>query len=637
MAYERKESSFDWLALWILVSTWASLSGWILSAFGSLNLPGEIFSLAMFVGFLVLYRSQLLGRHRPMMWRKFHSRFIRSRYFAPKLWLILTIIACVGGIVYTPNNYDYLTYRFPRVLYWTWDQGWYWVPTRNERINFSGPGFEWLMVPLFIIFKTDRLFFLINIISYLLLPQVVFSVFFRLGISKRISWWWMWVLPCGYCYVLQAGSVGNDSFAAVYLLASLHYLFQAKNSFPLKNLSFSCLAIALMTGAKASNLPLVLPWLILLFYHRKYFLENSRPAIIALVLIVAAAVSFLPMALLNIHFTGDYAGDPLNAKRMKLSNPVIGVLGNSLQLAKENLAPPVLPETVDWTAKAPPELVAYLRRGFPRLDLHTGELQIEEGAGVGLGIVLCVILFMAVGIRARFAHPSLIVTRNSLSPGMVAAVAVAMLGYMSKMGSESTSRLMAAYYPMVIAMILLLVSLDGRMVHRRIFRGFAILSMLSALPLLILSPSRPLFPEQLVASLMEKCHVPPRIITRYNQVYSVYAVRADCFKDLIALIPPGARVIGLVQNGDAPVAALWRPFGARKVMEVTPQDSLEAIKGQGIQYLVISEDALENSYNTPLSSLMAKWPGALLAQKGVMVKAHFDAETWYLLGLQTGS
>ena len=310
--HESKKASIDWLALWILFSAWSSLSGWCLAFSGLLNPVAIVLSYALFFGGLFFFRCQLQGEGALM-----RERIIRSRFWVPKIWLGLALLALIGGIIHTPNNYDYLTYRFPRVLYWTWEQSWYWVSTINERINYSGTGFEWLMVPLFVLFKTDQLFFLINFISYLFLPGLIFSVFSHLGIAKRICWWWMWVFPCGYCYILQAASVGNDSFAAIYFLASLHYLYRATDAPSVRNLTFSALAIALTTGAKASNLPLVLPWLIVLFFHRKGFLDKCRPAIVALVLIVSATVSFLPMAILNIHYTGDFAGDLINRKPVR--------------------------------------------------------------------------------------------------------------------------------------------------------------------------------------------------------------------------------------------------------------------------------------------------------------------------------
>jgi len=552
---------------------------------------------------------------------------------APKIWLLLTAFALAGGILYSPNNYDYLSYRFPRLLYWSWDHAWGRIPTIDERMNYSGTGFEWLMAPLFIVFKTDRLFFLINILSYLLMPGLVFSVFSRLGISKRISWWWMWILPCGYCYILQAASAGNDAFAAVYLLASLHYLLQMKDSSAPRNLALSCLAIALMTGAKASNLPLVLPWLILLFFRGKSFLTSVRPGLFAIFLVLAAAVSFLPVALLNIQFTGDYSGDPDNSTKMKVSNPVIGVAGNSLQLMTDNLSPPLLLRRIDWTVRLPSQLKAYLLRDFPRLDLHMGELQIEEEAGLGLGIVLYVSLFIVAGIVARLRDRSLIAPQNRRALWVVGAGAIALLAYMSKMASEATSRLIAAYYPLLVAGVLVLASLDGRILHRRIFGWMGILVMLSALPLVILSPARPLFPVQAVSEIMAWSHVPAEIIARYQQVYAVYAERSDAFKEFIAALPPGEQAIGFLQDGDDSEVSLWRPFGARNVIEVTPEDSGEELRARGIQFVVVSQKALAIRHHTTLPLLLAKWSGSLVEEKSLILMVHVGPEKWYLLRL----
>jgi hypothetical protein len=628
MIYAKKGASFDWLALWILFSAWSSLSGWCLSAFGYLNPAGINFSYSIFLACLILCRAHLQVEAGRPGWK-----ILRSRLLAPKIWLLLTAFALAGGILYSPNNYDYLSYRFPRLLYWSWDHAWGRIPTIDERMNYSGTGFEWLMAPLFIVFKTDRLFFLINFLSYLLMPGLVFSVFSRLGISKRISWWWMSILPCGYCYILQAASAGNDAFAAVYLLASLHYLLQMKDSSAPRNLALSCLAIALMTGAKASNLPLVLPWLILLFFRGKSFLKSVRPGLFAIFLVLAAAVSFLPVALLNIQFTGDYSGDPDNSTKMKVSNPVIGVAGNSLQLMTDNLSPPLLPRRIDWTVRLPSQLKAYLLRDFPRLDLHMGELQIEEEAGLGLGIVLYVSLFIVAGIVARLRDRSLIAPQNRRALWVVGAGAIALLAYMSKMASEATSRLIAAYYPLLVAGVLVLASLDGRILHRRIFGWIGILVMLSALPLVILSPARPLFPVQAVSEIMAWSHVPAEIIARYQQVYAVYAERSDAFKEFIAALPPGEQAIGFLQDGDDSEVSLWRPFGARNVIEVTPEDSREELRARGIQFVVVSQKALTIRHHTTLPLLLAKWSGSLVEEKSLILMVHVGPEKWYLLRL----
>jgi hypothetical protein len=619
MSIEKKRVSLDWLALWILLSTWASVSGWCLSALGWLNPLGIILAYALFLGILVLFRSQL-----PVQ-RRLARRIFRSRFLVPKIWLVLTILAFVGGLAYSPNNYDYLTYRFPRVLYWSAEHHWYWIDTADDRLNFSGTGFEWLMVPLFILFKTDRLFVLINLASYLFLPGLVFSVFTRLGISKRISWWWMWVLPCGYCYILQAGSVGNDSIAAVYFLASLHYLFQSRG----RSLSF--LAIALTTGVKASNLPLLLPWLVALFFHRHFLFEKGRLPLLGLVIILAGLASFLPTAALNIRFTGDFAGDPQNLKGMKLSHPAIGVVGNSLQFAVNNLEPPILPSELDCARILPSRLRSELESGFPLLELRTVQMQVEEMAGVGLGCVLFLGIFVVAGVKAMAFAPSLIAPRRWEGVAIGMAVALALAFYMAKIGNPAGSRLITAYYPPVIAATLVLISLDGRAVRRGVFNWMGLTAMLSAVPLVILSPARPLFPVHFVSQLITKSNLPSSAIARFNQVYSIYAKRADLYHELIALIPPDQLTIGFLAGGDTSEAPVWRPFGLRKVVDLRADDPLPEIKKQNISYVIVSEVTLVYSYHTTIDLLLSHWNGSLVAQRTIAVKAHTGPEIFYLI------
>ena len=261
-----------------------------------------------------------------------------------------------------------------------------------------------------------------------------------------------------------------------------------------------------------------------------------------------------------------------------------------------------------------------LLRDFPRLDLRSGELQIEEEAGLGLGAVLFAALFMGQGLWARIAEPRLIIPRDGRSLAIVGAGLIAWLAYMLKMGSESTSRLLAAYYPMLIAGLLVLMSLDGTIMRRAFFKWIGCLAMLSALPLVILSPARPLFPVQLVSEVLTRCHVPETIIERYNNVYTVYGARSDVFRDLVVSIPSDERVLGFLQFGNAPQAALWRPFGTRKVLDVTPDESKEEITARGIHFVIVSQKALALRYGITVADLMARWSASLAAEK----KSHPD-------------
>jgi hypothetical protein len=193
--------------------------------------------------------------------------------------------------------------------------------------------------------------------------------------------------------------------------------------------------------------------------------------------------------------------------------------------------------------------------------------------------------------------------------------------------------LLAVYYPLLIVGILVAVSLDGRIVHRRIFNWLGFIAMLSALPSVILCPARPLFPTQVVADLMTRNHVPAAILARYNAVYTVYAVRADALKEMTALIPPGERAVGFLQGGNDAGISLWRPFGSRKVIEVTPENSREEVKAQGIRFVVVSQKALADRYHMTLASLLAKWSGSLVETKSINLMSSQGSQTWYMLSL----
>jgi hypothetical protein len=615
----------DWLSLWILFSAWCPISGWTLSLLGCLNRTGICVSGALFIAFVfaIARRLELVEKASYARWR-----LVRSRWILPRLWLLLTVLTLAGGIIYTPNNYDYLTYRFPRLLHWCWEQRWYWIPTINHRMNFSGTQFEWMMAPLFILFKTDRLFFLLNFVSYLLFPGLIFSVFNGLGLSKRISWWWMWVLPCGYCYVLQAASVGNDSFAVIYLFASLHYLFRAKVSSPAKNLAFSVLAIGLLTGAKASNLPLVLPWLTLLFFTREALFERSAFLAVTLAAVAALVASFVPTALLNRHYTGDFFGDPTNQSHMKVPDPVGGIVGNFLQISVENLAPPLWPKPVSWNPELPSSLKAMMDRDFPRLDLSTEEFPIEEGAGAGLGIVLGVVPFLTAGIRSRLFARRVLRPRGQIGVWISAAMGVACLVYMAKIGNEAASRLVAPYYALIVGCVMVLVSIDGRLLNRSLFRCAGLLAMLCAFPLVILSPSRPLFPVELLHQL--EIRLSPPMADRFENVYTLYASRADVFHDILPFLPSGERVVGLMQAGNDCQTSLWRPFGSREIREVMPADTLSDLQKEGIHTIVIGQDAL-GRFHTDINSLANRWSGHVVTQKAITLQVHEGKETWYVL------
>src|SRR5208282_2557226 len=206
--------------IWIWVSVLASAAGWLLSALGQLNRIGYALVCAVLVAGLWVGRKALGGAEAC---RIFNRRKLRARFrrWLPASFAGLALLVFLGAALYAPTTHEGLTCRVPRVLHWLADGHWHWIHTPNARLNDRPCGLEWLAAPLLLFTRSDRALFLINFIPLLLLPGLIFSVFTRLGVRPRVAWHWMWLLPTGYNFLLQSGSLGNDTTPAFYALAAV--------------------------------------------------------------------------------------------------------------------------------------------------------------------------------------------------------------------------------------------------------------------------------------------------------------------------------------------------------------------------------------------------------------------------------
>jgi hypothetical protein len=550
---------------WILVSAWASLVGWSLSLSGHLNQTSYAWSiifLAFALAFLCAKIKSLRSKtsyHPLRCFKRFWENPSNPSSWLPLLFVFVGFLALAGGALYPPSNYDALSYRLPRILHWLDAGHWHWIATPNTRQNYSAPGFEWLMTPMFVFYKTDRLFFLLNWISFLLLPSLVFRTFRLAGIPANSCWWWMWLLPLGYGYVLQAGGIGNDAFSAVYALASVSFVLSADRKERFLDFGWAILAVALLTGSKGSNLPLALPWLVAMFLRYKVWV-GSMPKLIPWTAI-ALMISFVPTATLNHNYSGSWSGDPTNQGKMSLSSPAAGFLGNSLMLGYYSLQPPLLlsPTKANsfTTHLLPSELKSWLLERFPRFEFKMGEISMEESAGLGLPIIACLVLWIFKGRRSLLPIP-ILRTHPWFFLGL--AGLCSLLFYMAKMGSESTARLLLPYYPFLLLLPLGFWSLPS--IHARKLAPLFTLLCSTALVGLILSPARPLFPAQKLLTIMKDS---PRF-ARVREVYQTYMQRATCWDPILSILPPDIKTLGFFSHGDDLEAPLWKPFGLRAIV-----------------------------------------------------------------------
>jgi hypothetical protein len=620
--------------LWLWVSAFASAAGWTLSTCGQLNRTGYAIAFVAFVIFVLVARKEwgLVFGGKIFCWKKFLRRFRRP---LPLCFAALAVLIFLGGALYPPSNYTGLNYREARVLQWLAHDHWLWVHTANYRMNDRACGIEWLTAPLLLFTKSDRALFLVNFIPFLLLPGLVFSVFTRLGVRARSARQWMWLLPTGYNFLLQAGSIANDTFPTVYALAAIDFAARAWRSQREVDLWHSIIAAALLTGAKASNLPLLLPWAILIFtvlpLLRRKLVETLA------VILLAALVSFLPTAILNIHYCGDWSGAKLEPAFMVMKNPWVGIWGNGFQILLANFVPPVFPPAGWWNLHAPlfmPHFMTaaadnYFDSGF----FWIGELPTEDWAGLGFGVSLLLAVsvvagWMASHLPSSIFHPRLHLPPSALCKCVLLSAWVSLAVYCMKLGMTNTARLIAPYYPLVLP-LLLIGPAQSEVIRRWWWRGLAGVVLFFAFVVVIVVPDHPLWPAKTILSKLHEQHPDQRLVTRALKVYTVYSERWDSLAGVRALLPPGIKVVGFLGAEDDCDISLWRPFGKRRVEHFLLTDSPAQIKERA-GYVVVSGSYL-TAHGVVFDDWLQKSGASFIASTNALLKVNGGVQSWQVV------
>lgn len=594
--------------------------GWILSALHQLNTGG--YAIAFGVGIVAVAVQKAKTKavfFQPQDFLKLRRRF---RLAFPMAFLILATLAFLGGVLHPPTNYDGLAYREPRVLHWLAEGRWHWIHTDFPRLNVRAVGFEWLSAPLFALMKTDRLVFLLNIISFLLLPGLVFSVFRRLGVRPRVAWHWAWVAPTGYCFLLEAGGIENDMFAAVFALAAIDYALRAKESECMGYLSLSVLSAGLVTGAKASNLPLLLPWLIALLPSLK--LATRRPIALLPVGLAAVLSSFAPMAIANQYEGADWFGQRLELN-MK-TDPLFRVPVNAVMLLHQNFSPPIFPAAAWWNrfvpAHIPPTLEAKLDTEFESGRLEIGEIETEEHSPLGFGVSALLAASVLTALKNRGPRTSRI---SWPQLAILGSTWFSLLVLMSKFGLSAIGRIIAPYYLLLIP-VFLVSGTQERILRAKWWRLCAAGVFVLGGLLVVISQARPLWPANFVLAKLNAKNSPNPKLRRIGQVFATYATRADAFAPVLARLPDGLTLLGLV-TWDDPETSLWRPFGSRRIEHVKNDDSLEDLRERGIHYVLVNSSVLSR----PINEWTEAMRGEILWEMTLQLKTSLPPKDWYLV------
>ena len=622
-------------AIWIWVCAYLNCAGWVLSALHQLNAGGYAVTLALGLVSLLVWRRKTSSPWFPQIHRqKYRHRFRRP---FPLAFLVLAMLAILGGALYAPTNYDALAYRIPRILHWLDAGQWQWIHTDFNRLNTRGCGIEWVSAPFIALLKTERLLFLINIISFLLLPGLAFSLFTRLGVRRRTAWYWMWLMPTGYGFLLQAGSIGNDLFGAVFVMAAIDFALRARQENCLGSLWVSILAAGLMTASKSFNLVLLLPWTIALISPALRLLLQ-RPVASVFIGVAAALASLLPTALLNTHYCGDWTGLAADPVGFGVGPPVLYLITNTILLIIHNFAPPIFPFSNAWH-----QLVQQLMPTATSIRLHQyfepegaefriRELQMEEMAGLGLGVsflLLCVLIRRICG-AAGAPFPSWVGLKNykNLVPlGVLAALTVILV----QSGLSVPARYLLPFYILLLTP-LLRGAAPMELIKKRWWRRTAYGGFFLAALVLALNPARPLWPSKWVLDKLGAHDSSNPLVQRAGTVYSVYRERGAALQPILDILPADAHPLGMVTSDD-PETSLWKPFGARRILHICQKDGPEEIRDRGIKYALINAFIL-NQNNISLEAWLARYHAEVVQRMSLTLRATRGPTDWYLVRLR---
>ena len=584
------------LILWILLAAACSVGGWLLSAFGELNAAGYA---VWFLGCFILWRL-FRGKRRGGSFRRdrYGLRKLRGRFrrTLPAAFLILCGLILAGGLLYPPNNYDGLSYRIPRMLHWWSAGGWHWIDGPDARLNNRVCGFEWLTIPLLVLFKSDRLFFLFNFISYLFLPGLLFSFLTRVGVRNKIAWYWMWIFPAGYGFALQAGGIGNDGIVALYSVAMIEFALRARSSGNPAHALLSLISAALMTGAKSNTLPLLLPWAWAILPSLR--LLWLRPWLTLSGGLTALAASTFPTICANLFYLHDWAGYAKEDWVVLVKNPVIGVAVNSIVLLIQNCAPPIFPFASQWNkfvgANLPASWRQTLVENFEADWFELRELPSEEWAGVGFAVVLCLAaaIWLSVSRKSTAKNVAYPTARAVWLDGLRVTPWISLAVFMAKSGMSMVSRMTLPYAPLLLPLIVAKFQ-SSALEKSRLFRGLGLFALLTAMLVVVITPARPLFPAQTLLATARKTLGDSPLLARAGRVFATYRERHDNFRILRERIPPTERQIGLISLPDTQETSLWLPYGTRTVRHISPRSNPRDL--QGIHYVIAGLQAFNST------------------------------------------
>jgi hypothetical protein len=413
------------------------------------------------------------------------------------------------------------------------------------------------------------------------------------------------------------------------VMAALDLGFRANATGRVAWLGLSAVAMMLATGSKLSNLFLLIPWIAVV---RDWWMPLlKKPLAAVAIFAVALPVSVLPISLINQTRCGDWTGAVLEFSRPS-GSAAVRLPWNVLLLTAQNVVPPVFPLAKAWDGAVdrvvPAGWKPVIRENFEEggARLFVPELQVEEHAGIGLGVILLVLVPWAVRVFGGWrGGGGKRLEPEALLLGVIPFLALAAL--MAKANLTTFARIAAPYY-LPLLPLLLLPAFWGRAVRAGWWRAGALAAAGVAAALLVVSPARPLWPTEAVLGKAGG----GSLVQRARSVYGVYAGRNDALAPIREALPPGTARVAMVTMDDLETS-LWKPFGSRRVIHLVPGEDAARVRERGVRWVVLRESALTQFFGETVASWVERMRGRVVRTFSITSKVQVGPEAWHLIEL----
>jgi hypothetical protein len=215
---------------------------------------------------------------------------------------------------------------------------------------------------------------------------------------------------------------------------------------------------------------------------------------------------------------------------------------------------------------------------------------------------------------------------------VLAASGIAFLFMMKTCFVGCIGRLLCPYYALLVVPLLLPAG-QALVIRHRIWKvGVIVLAVLSAGPLL-LRPERPLVPIRPIIASLHNAGWNGPLLSRVERVFSVYSQRGDAFAPALQALPSDTRVFGLVTYDD-PESTLWKPFGARRIVHVCPEDTAQDVRNRGIRYILVGKVRFPLVFTESFEDWLSRMNAEVVKELPLALRAADGPKPWYIVRLR---